>query len=59
MRGQYATPGTQLMAVVPDQVWVMANFKEAQTARMAPGQTVRLRVDALADAVLTGHVERL
>lgn len=57
--GQYATPGTQLMAVVPDQVWVMANFKEAQTVRMAPGQTVRLRVDALADAVLTGRIERL
>jgi multidrug resistance efflux pump len=57
--GQYATPGTQLMAVVPEQVWVMANFKEAQTARMAPGQTVRLRVDALADAVLTGHIERI
>ena len=57
--GQYATPGTQLMAVVPDQVWVMANFKESQTALMAPGQTVRLRVDALADAVLTGHVERI
>ncbi|HWH82733.1 MAG TPA: HlyD family secretion protein, partial [Burkholderiaceae bacterium] len=57
--GQYATPGTQLMTVVPEQVWVMANFKEAQTARMAPGQAVRLRVDALADAVLTGHVERI
>lgn len=57
--GQYATPGTQLMAVVPDQVWVMANFKEAQTAHMSAGQTVRLRVDALADAELTGHIERL
>lgn len=57
--GQYATPGTPLMAVVPDKVWVMANFKEAQTARMAAGQPVRLRVDALADAVLTGHVARI
>lgn len=57
--GQYVTPGTQLMAVVPSQVWVVANFKEAQTARMAPGQPAHLRVDALADARLTGHVERL
>ncbi|MFC5519980.1 HlyD family secretion protein [Polaromonas jejuensis] len=57
--GQYVTPGTQLMAVVPDQVWVVANFKEAQTARMAPGQAARFHVDALADAALTGHVERL
>ncbi|RZL87205.1 MAG: HlyD family secretion protein [Variovorax sp.] len=57
--GQYVTPGTQLMAVVPEQVWVVANFKEAQTARMAPGQAARFHVDALADAELTGRVERL
>lgn len=57
--GQYVTPGTQLMAVVPDQVWIVANFKEAQTARMAPGQTANFHVDALANAELTGHVERL
>lgn len=57
--GQYATPGTQLMALVPAQVWVMANFKEAQTAHMAPGQIARLRVDALAGAELTGRVERI
>lgn len=57
--GQYVTPGTQLVAVVPSQVWVVANFKEAQTARMAPGQVARFHVDALSDAALTGRVERL
>ncbi len=57
--GQYVTPGTQLVAVVPEQVWVVANFKEAQTARMNPGQPARFRVDALGDAELRGHVERL
>jgi multidrug resistance efflux pump len=57
--GQYVTPGTQLMAVVPAQVWIIANYKEAQTAHMAPGQPVRLRVDALANAELHGHVERI
>ena len=57
--GQYVTPGTQLLAVVPPQVWVIANFKEAQTARMARGQTARMRVDALAGAELLGTVERI
>ena len=57
--GQYVTPGTQLMAVVPAQVWVVANFKEAQTARMASGQIAHFHVDALANAQLTGHVERI
>jgi multidrug resistance efflux pump len=57
--GQYVTAGTQLMFLVPDRLWVIANYKEAQTARMAPGQPVRLRVDALGEASLTGRVERL
>ncbi|VTU36566.1 Multidrug resistance protein MdtN [Variovorax sp. PBL-H6] len=57
--GQYVTPGTQLVAVVPQQVWVVANFKEAQTARMAPGQVAHLNVDALGGARLNGRVERI
>jgi multidrug resistance efflux pump len=57
--GQYVVPGTQLMAVVPAQVWVIANFKERQTARMAAGQSATLRIDAFADATLTGHIERI
>ncbi|MFT7773594.1 HlyD family secretion protein [Roseateles sp.] len=57
--GQYVTPGTQLVALVPDQVWVVANFKEAQAANMVPGQPALLRVDGLGNAELKGHVERL
>ena len=57
--GQYVVPGTQLLAVVPHQVWIVANFKEAQTARMAAGQAARIRVDALGDAELSGTVERI
>jgi len=57
--GQYVTPGTQLLALVPSQVWVVANFKEAQTARMAPGQPAQLQVDGLANARLKGRVEQL
>ena len=40
--GQYVTLGTQLMSLVPAERWVIANFKEAQIARMAPGQTGEL-----------------
>ena len=57
--GQYVTPGTQLLALVPSQVWVVANFKEAQTAAMAPGQAAQLQVDALGNARLKGRVEQL
>jgi len=54
--GQYVTNGTQLMAVVPPDRWIIANFKEAQTARVVPGQGVRFTVDALDGAAFTGHV---
>jgi multidrug resistance efflux pump len=57
--GQYVTAGTQLVFLVPQTVWVMANFKEAQTARMAPGQPATIRVDALDRAELHGRVERI
>lgn len=57
--GQYVTAGTQLMFLVPRQLWVIANYKEAQTSRMAPGQPASFRVDALDNARLTGRVEQL
>jgi membrane fusion protein (multidrug efflux system) len=44
--GERVSPGVPLMAVVPlDQVWVDANFKEPQLARMRVGQAVRLSAD--------------
>jgi multidrug resistance efflux pump len=57
--GQYVTAGTQLLFLVPETVWVVANFKEAQTARIAPGQKATVRVDALDGAELTGRVQQL
>ncbi|WP_076070991.1 HlyD family secretion protein [Sphingomonas montana] len=57
--GQYVTAGTQLMFLVPEQMWVIANFKEAQTAKMAAGQRASFAVDALGGAKLTGRVQNL
>ncbi|MEI4473409.1 HlyD family secretion protein [Frigidibacter sp. MR17.24] len=55
--GQYVSAGTQLMGLVPDRVWVVANFKETQVAGMKAGQLAQIRVDALGRDRLTGHVE--
>ena len=57
--GQYVTSGTTLMSLVPADKWVIGDFKEAQTAHMAPGQQASFTVDALDGARLSGHVERL
>lgn len=56
--GDYVQPGTRLLSVVPlDRVYVIANFKETQTARMVVGQQASVSVDALPGQMLTGHVE--
>lgn len=57
--GQYVTAGTQAMFLVPPARWIIANYKEAQTAHMAPGQPASFRVDGLDNARLTGRVEQL
>ncbi|WP_257539728.1 HlyD family secretion protein [Sphingobium sp. CFD-1] len=57
--GQYVTAGSQLTFLVPPVVWVAANFKEAQIARMTPGQPARMSVDALGHAEIKGRIERL
>lgn len=58
-RGQYVTAGSQLMFLVPPETWVIANYKEAQTARMQVGQPASFTVDGLDNARLTGVVERI
>ena len=58
-RGAYVTAGTQLLFLVPHNVWVVANFKEAQTRDMRVGQRARFKVDALGGAALAGHVENM
>jgi membrane fusion protein (multidrug efflux system) len=51
--GQRVAPGTPLMAVVPlDQVWVDANFKEAQLVAMRVGQPVTMTADIYGGKVL-------
>ncbi|NVP54329.1 HlyD family secretion protein [Mycoplana rhizolycopersici] len=56
--GQYVSAGTQLMAVVPEGTWIIANFKETQLSRIHPGQAVTFTVDALDNVQLHGRVER-
>jgi membrane fusion protein (multidrug efflux system) len=48
--GARISKGQQLFMIVQTgDLWVTANFKETQLARMHPGQAVRIHVDALRD----------
>ena len=59
--GQQVAAGTPLMAVVPlSHVWIDANFKEVQLARMRVGQPVTVKADIYGGGVTYhGHIEGL
>jgi membrane fusion protein, multidrug efflux system len=54
--GQYAQAGTNLTMFVPDEIWVVANYKETQLDRMRPGQPVDMEIDAYPERDFRGHV---
>jgi len=55
--GQRLQPGQPILAIVNDQVWVVANFKENQLAELKPGQKVQVSVDAIGGQKFAGVVE--
>ncbi|MEN5180609.1 HlyD family secretion protein [Comamonas testosteroni] len=57
--GQYVAAGSQLLFLVPDKLWVVANFKETQTAHMHVGQRASFTVDALEGGKLNGYIEQI
>ncbi len=58
--GAFVTAGTPLIAIVPSAgLWVDANFKEDQIARMTLGQPATIIADVLPDQVIHGHVESI
>src|SRR5262249_35497764 len=58
--GGYVQTGTRLISLVPlDGVYVDANFKETQLARIKPGAHVTITIDALPDVVIDGPVESI
>jgi membrane fusion protein (multidrug efflux system) len=57
--GDYVTAGTQIMAIVPLNTYVTANFKETQLALMRPGQLADIRVDACPQFKIHGHVDSI
>lgn len=58
--GAYAAAGSQLISVVPAQgLWIDANFKEDQLARMQVGQSVSVHADILPGREFHGHIESL
>jgi membrane fusion protein, multidrug efflux system len=58
--GAYASIGAQLISIVPAKgLWIDANFKESQLARMQAGLRVKITADVLPGHHFVGHVASL
>lgn len=58
--GQMVGPGAPLLAIVAiDNVWIVANFKEDQIARMGQGQKAVVKVDAYGKYTFNAEIESL
>jgi membrane fusion protein (multidrug efflux system) len=57
--GQVIQPGQGLMAIIPtNDIWITANFKETQLARVSPGQKAEVKLD-LNGKRYEGYVESI
>jgi membrane fusion protein (multidrug efflux system) len=57
--GNYVQPGQVLLSLVPDDLYITANFKETQLTDVRPGQRVIVRVDAFPNLRLRARVDSL
>ena len=57
--GQMVNPGTQVISLVEDDVWVQANYRETQLRHVAVGDAAEIRIDAFPGVVFHGKVNSL
>lgn len=57
--GAYVQTGSPLFAIVPLDVWVVANFKENQVGKMKAGQPVDIKIDAYPNKVFKGKIDSI
>ena len=58
-KGMYVNVGSPLFSLVPEEVWVIANFKENQLRYMKPGQKVDIKIDTYPDHVFEGKIDSI
>jgi len=58
-KGMYVQVGQALLSLVPQEVFVTANFKETQLAHMRPGDRVDIDVDAMPGRTYHGRVDSI
>ena len=57
--GDYVQVGQRLIALVPETLYVTANFKETQLQTIRPGQRAEITIDSVDRGPLAGHVDSI
>ena len=57
--GDYVQAGQHLLALVPNQIWVIANFKETQVKSIHPGQPVLVGIDSVKGGPFPARVDSI
>lgn len=58
-KGMYVQVGSPLFTLVPEKVWVVANFKENQLRHMKAGQKVDIKIDTYPDHIFKGQIDSI
>lgn len=56
-KGMMVTAGSPLFTLVPNDVWVVANFKETQLKGMKPGMPVEIKIDTYPNHKFKGKID--
>ncbi len=58
-KGAYVQVGQPLLVVVPEKIWVVANFKENQLQKMHVGQFVEIKIDTYPQKRFRGKIDSI
>lgn len=58
-KGEQVKVAQPVFSLIPQRVWVVANFKENQAAKMKKGQLVLIKIDKFPYKKFKGHVDRI
>ena len=58
-KGMYVNVGTPLCVIVPNEVWIVANFKENQLKGMKKDQPVDIKVDTYPNKTFKGKIDSI
>ena len=58
-QGNYVQVAQPMFSIVPEKMWIVANFKETQLANMKPGQPVQIKIDTYGGKKFQGKVDSI